>query len=425
MASYSYFIKSGDVVAASAGVAAAGAKLYFYEGTGTTPLVVYQDAGLTTPHQWPVICSADGRIPSIYLALSGTYNVVVKTAADVTLYAIPELAASQEGESSIQSGKRNYAVTAGTSTAYTAVFDPPFIAVDTGTVIYVSPHVANGASPTLDVGIGALPIVNSAGSAIATASLRAGGIVALIKRASSWMIAADPIPGIGYTPVNKDGDTIWGQITLQATTGTTGPRLSSRGSTGYVFDHLSQVSGGVYSGLLQVFGPGGTPSATFKLGANGSLAVPGALSKGSGTFLIEHPLDPTKKLAHGFVEAPRYDLIYRGVAQLVDGRAVVDIDAASNMTPGTFAALTRNAVVAGLQNLDGFARLKPGAFAGASLEILCEDGASTDRVAWLVIAERQDAFVRSGNDPNTDAEGWFIPERPKPPEPDPLPEEAE
>ncbi|NKC50468.1 hypothetical protein HED63_05400 [Ochrobactrum cytisi] len=69
------------------------------------------------------------------------------------------------------------------------------------------------------------------------------------------------------------------------------------------------------------------------------MQVTGALSKGSGTFLIDHPLDPfNKNLRHGFVEAPRYDLIYRGAVQLVNGRAMVDIDASSNMTSGTFAA---------------------------------------------------------------------------------------
>lgn len=145
---------------------------------------------------------------------------------------------------------------------------------------------------------------------------------------------------------------------------------------------------------------------------NGNLEVNGTLSKSAGTFLIDHPLDPeNRRLAHGFVEAPRYDLIYRGEANLANGRATIDIDAASNMTGGTFAALTTNAVVTSLQNQDGFARLRPGKIEGGEFEIICEDEACTDTVSWVVIAERNDAFVKSDLDPNTDSEGRFVPER--------------
>lgn len=147
---------------------------------------------------------------------------------------------------------------------------------------------------------------------------------------------------------------------------------------------------------------------------NGDVFIGGALSKASGTFLIDHPLDPENRdLAHGFVEAPRYDLIYRGTVALVDGRATVDIDVASNMNPGTFEALTTNAVVTSLQNQSGFARLRPGVITGGSFEVICEDDTSTDTVSWVVIAERNDAFVKHMDD-NCDADGRFIPEREKP-----------
>lgn len=144
---------------------------------------------------------------------------------------------------------------------------------------------------------------------------------------------------------------------------------------------------------------------------NNNLSVSGSISKGSGTFLIDHPVDPyNRNLRHGFVEAPRYDLIYRGTVRLLNGRATVDIGAASNMSTGTFAALTTNAVVTSLQNQDGFARLKPGAINGGTFEIICEDENCTDLVSWVVIAERNDPFVKSDLDPNTDSDGRFVPE---------------
>jgi len=144
---------------------------------------------------------------------------------------------------------------------------------------------------------------------------------------------------------------------------------------------------------------------------NGAVQITGALSKGSGTFLIDHPLDPfNRNLRHGFVEAPRYELIYRGTARLADGRATVDIDAASDMTSGTFEALTTNAVVSSLQNQVGFARLRPGEITGASFEIISEDDQCSDLISWVVIAERNDPFVKSELEPNTDSNGRFIPE---------------
>ncbi len=63
----------------------------------------------------------------------------------------------------------------------------------------------------------------------------------------------------------------------------------------------------------------------------------GILQKTSGTFTIDHPLDPVNKiLNHYFVESPEMVLIYRGVAHLdKNGRAEV-------MLPDYFDALNRN-----------------------------------------------------------------------------------
>ena len=61
----------------------------------------------------------------------------------------------------------------------------------------------------------------------------------------------------------------------------------------------------------------------------GDLSISGALSKGSGSFRIPHPLvglSTTKDLVHSFVEGPQCDLIYRGKVDLVGGTATVNID---------------------------------------------------------------------------------------------------
>jgi len=213
-------------------------------------------------------------------------------------------------------------------------------------------------------------------------------------------------------PLSTNSDILMTGLTVTPGTGETGKLLqigkSGQNSAGTYFDLRYGVS---VSYVIRVTGADGALTNWFVFNANGGLAVPGALSKGSGTFLIDHPLDPfNKNLRHGFVEAPRYDLIYRGTVQLINGRAAVDIDAASNMTSGTFSALTTNAVVTSLQNQEGFARLKPGPIIGGSFEIICEDEACTDHVSWVVIAERNDPFVKSDLDQNTDSDGRFVPE---------------
>jgi len=70
----------------------------------------------------------------------------------------------------------------------------------------------------------------------------------------------------------------------------------------------------------------------------------GTMSKSSGSFKINHPLESkrdTHFLVHSFVEAPQADNIYRGKVDLVAGSATVNIDTVAGMTEGTFAALNR------------------------------------------------------------------------------------
>jgi hypothetical protein len=72
--------------------------------------------------------------------------------------------------------------------------------------------------------------------------------------------------------------------------------------------------------------------------AKSSFAITGSISKGSGTFLIDHPLDPSNKLLyHSFVESPDVKNIYNGVAILDDnGSATVRL-------PSYFDALNNRA----------------------------------------------------------------------------------
>jgi hypothetical protein len=122
--------------------------------------------------------------------------------------------------------------------------------------------------------------------------------------------------------------------------------------------------------------------------------VVGALSKGSGSFRIEHPLpekSATHQLVHSFIEGPQADLIYRGKVVLIDGKASVNIDAAATMTEGTFEVLCRD-VQCFTTNETGWTAVR-GKVAGNILTIEAKDADCTDEISWMVIGERQDPHM--------------------------------
>lgn len=144
--------------------------------------------------------------------------------------------------------------------------------------------------------------------------------------------------------------------------------------------------------------------------ANATLQVNGSLAKSSGTFDIEHPLYPSKRLVHSFIEGPRCDLIYRGKTTLINGTAVVDINKECTHSPecamddGTFEALCSNAECF-LQNKSGFSRVI-GSISGGSLTINAEHSNCNDTIVWMVIAERADPFIKKWDRTNPD--GYLI-----------------
>jgi hypothetical protein len=139
----------------------------------------------------------------------------------------------------------------------------------------------------------------------------------------------------------------------------------------------------------------------------GLVNVVGTFTAGTKTFQIPHPLPElkaTRNLIHACLEGPRLDLIYRGVATLVDGVATVDLDDAAGMTTGTWVLLCRDPM-AMVTNATGFASVR-GSVSGSTLTITCEEGTCTDSVSWLVAAERQDDAIKAQS--STDEDGHLI-----------------
>ena len=153
------------------------------------------------------------------------------------------------------------------------------------------------------------------------------------------------------------------------------------------------------------------PQNTINVEARGDLDVAGALSKGSGSFRIDHPLKPdTHQLVHSFTESPQADLLYSGTSDLVDGAAEINLDEFHGMTEGTFVALNRNIRVFTTNESD-WEPIK-GSVTGNILSISCQDASCSDKVSWMVIGERQDKHMMDTD--WTDEQGRVIVEPLKP-----------
>ena len=125
----------------------------------------------------------------------------------------------------------------------------------------------------------------------------------------------------------------------------------------------------------------------------GDASVIGTISKGSGTFVIDHPLDPKNRLLyHSFVESPEAKNMYDGI---------VTIDAYGEATiilPRYFMALNKdyvylaNAIDEPMPNLHLKRGVRREWFIGApSFRIAGGEPGGT--ISWQVTGTRKDPFI--------------------------------
>ncbi len=121
--------------------------------------------------------------------------------------------------------------------------------------------------------------------------------------------------------------------------------------------------------------------------ATGNANITGTVSKGGGTFAIDHPLDPKNKiLFHSFVESPDVKNIYDGIATLdQNGEATVTL-------PEYFEVLNRDfryqffPIGVSAPNLYIKEEIQNNTFTIAG-------GEPNTRVSWQVTGIRQDPFI--------------------------------
>lgn len=138
-----------------------------------------------------------------------------------------------------------------------------------------------------------------------------------------------------------------------------------------------------------VYGYAGSATTNYAGYFSGNVHVTGTLSKGAGSFKIDHPLDPANKyLQHSFVESPDMKNVYDGIVTLdANGGASVTL-------PDYFEALNRDfryqltAVGAPGPNLYVAKEISANSFRIAG-------GEPGMKVSWQVTGIRKDAFAEA------------------------------
>jgi hypothetical protein len=117
------------------------------------------------------------------------------------------------------------------------------------------------------------------------------------------------------------------------------------------------------------------------------LDVFGTLSKGAGSFAIDHPLDPYNKLLrHSFVESPDMKNIYDGVVRLdANGEAVIRL-------PDYFEALNMDF----RYQLTAIGTSMPGLYVKRQISgnaFTIAGGEADGEVSWQVTGTRKDPYA--------------------------------
>ena len=155
-------------------------------------------------------------------------------------------------------------------------------------------------------------------------------------------------------------------------------------TTGLLLNGFSGPAGASNGDTTQVFYVDGKGDGYFK----GNLTVGGNISKGGGSFRIDHPLDPENKyLYHSFVESPDMKNIYDGVATLdQSGEATITL-------PDWFEALNRDFRYQ-LTCIGGYAPVYIASeVAGNQFRIA--GGRAGLKVSWQVTGIRHDAYAEA------------------------------
>jgi hypothetical protein len=171
-----------------------------------------------------------------------------------------------------------------------------------------------------------------------------------------------------------------------------GSGVGTNDSGGDGIDSLGGKGNGTGAGGNGIYASGGGSNGTGPAGLAGyfvgDVQVTGKLTKGGGTFKIDHPLDPENKfLYHSFVESPDMMNVYNGEVVLdAKGEATVEL-------PSYFEALNRDFRYQ-LTCVGGFAPVYIAEKIRAN-RFKIAGGREGLEVSWQVTGIRQDAWANA------------------------------
>jgi hypothetical protein len=219
------------------------------------------------------------------------------------------------------------------------------------------------------------------------------GLVGIGVQSPAWMLEVDPpndsrIFGSGIFGANDTGSGVGASYALYAAGGydITNISFNSAGLGAFLVGGSSNVGFG--GDGLDAWAGGGPLANGYAGFFEGDVYVSGNLSKGGGSFKIDHPLDPANKyLYHSFVESPDMMNIYNGNVMLdANGEAVIDL-------PEWFGVLNRDYRYQ-LTSIGGFAPLYI-AEEVSNNQFKIAGGKSGMKVSWQVTGVRQDAWANA------------------------------
>lgn len=193
-------------------------------------------------------------------------------------------------------------------------------------------HVYNGGNRLTVTGAGDVGIgTTSPAARLSVVTSSANGVEASSSAAFSYGVMGTGLSaGVRGECSTSDGSGVYGYSTGHGGSGGAvrgdNPSVGGAAIVGY-----ANLGTGVYGQTSSGYGVyasnGGSNTTGYAGYFNGRVHVNGALSKNSGSFMIDHPLDPANKyLSHSFVESPDMMNIYNGIVTTDGtGRATVTL----------------------------------------------------------------------------------------------------
>jgi hypothetical protein len=223
-------------------------------------------------------------------------------------------------------------------------------------------RVQGGSSST----IGGAGVIAAGGSSLGSIPVTAGYGVIASGGEGNYGAGGSAVYALGGKSANSDGGC--GVIAVGGYSSTPG-----RSGGAAIEAYAGQGENGATNGLAGKF--------------DGNVEVTGMLSKGGGSFKIDHPLDPENKyLSHSFVESPDMKNIYDGVVSLDNnGESVIEM-------PEWFGALNRDFRYL----LTPLGAPMPGLYIAqeiANNRFKISGGKAGMKVSWQVTGIRQDAWA--------------------------------